>query len=142
MKTRHIVLLLALLLPLGMQGQTIEYGGGRIELGPHSFYVDGSLSDAEAAESPYVFNDFREAAAALTDGTPDDPMRVYIAPWVYWIDDPDDPEIRRNPDGGTPIGLTIRCESLQLIGMGAGLVKHIAVQNHVSPQRPGPVHLN
>ena len=30
----------------------------------------------------------------------------------------------------------------QLIGMGAGLVKHIAVQNHVGPQRPGPVHLN
>ena len=35
MKTRHIVLLLALLLPLGMQGQTIEYEGGRIERGPH-----------------------------------------------------------------------------------------------------------
>ena len=118
MKARYIVSLLALLLPLGMQGQTIEYGGERIELGPRCFYVDGSLSDAEAAESPYVFNDFLEAAAALTDGTPDDPMRVYIAPWVYWIDDPDDPEIRRNPDGGTPIGLTIRCESLQLIGTG------------------------
>lgn len=110
----------ALLLLAGfvLNAQSIYYKGVSVSLGPHAFYVDGSLDDAAASASPYIFNDFNEAMAAITDGTPEDPMRVYMAPWVYWIDDPDDPQVRRNPDGGTPIGLTIRCESLQLLGMG------------------------
>lgn len=110
----------ALLLLAGfvLNAQSIYYKGVSVSLGPHAFYVDGSFDDAAASASPYIFNDFNEAMAAITDGTPEDPMRVYMAPWVYWIDDPDDPQVRRNPDGGTPIGLTIRCESLQLLGMG------------------------
>lgn len=98
--------------------QTINYKGADIQLGPKAFYVDGSLSDAEAAKSPYIFNNFNDAMAALTDGTRDVPMRVYIAPWVYWVDDPDDPQVRRNPAGGTPFGLVVRCECLQLLGTG------------------------
>lgn len=118
MNIRHILTSMALLmLPLVIHGQTIEYQGQKIELGPKCFYVDGSLSDSEAAVSPFVFNNFNEAAAALTDGSAQAPMRVYIAPWVYWIDDPDDPEIRRSPDGRVPTGLTIRCNHLQLTGM-------------------------
>lgn len=97
--------------------QTIDYKGETVTLGPHAFYVDGSLSDDEAARSPYIFNDFNEAMSRISDGTPSDPMRVFIAPWVYWVDDPDDPEIRRNPAGGSPIGLTVKCESLQLLGL-------------------------
>ena len=89
-----------------------------ISLGPHTFYVDGSLSAEVAAESPYIFNDFNEAMAHLTDGSAEEPMRVYIAPWVYWVDDPDDPQVRKAPDGGAPIGLTVRCGQLQLIGIG------------------------
>lgn len=115
---RYCLSVLALVLACtALSAQTIDYKGEKVQLGPHSFYVDGALSDAEAAASPYIFNSFNEAAAKFTDGTVSDPMRVYIAPWVYWIDDPDDPEIRRNPAGGTPIGLTVRCESLQLLGI-------------------------
>ena len=115
---RTIMAALALVLGAAAAfAQTIEYKGETVTLGSHAFYVDGSLSDAEAAKSPYIFNDFNEAMAKISDGTPSDPMRVFIAPWVYWVDDPDDPEIRRNPAGGSPIGLTVSCESLQLLGM-------------------------
>ncbi len=117
--SNSVICLVALALSAGaLAGQTIDYFGEEVVLGPYSLYVDGSLSDGEAA-SPYVFNDFNEAMSALRDGTPEQPMRVYIAPWVYWVDDPDDPEPRRPTDVSTPIGLTVRCESLQLLGMSA-----------------------
>lgn len=103
---------------VGLHSQEITYKGETIQLGSKALYLDGSLSDAEVERSEYVFNDFRKAAAAFQDGTATSPMRLYIAPWVYWIDDPDDPEVRFNPNGGTPIGLTVRCEALQLLGMG------------------------
>ena len=115
---KRLIALPLLLAALSLGAQTIDYKGAKVELGPHALYVDGSLSDAQAAKSPYVFNDFNEAMAHLTDGTPADPMRVYIAPWVYWIDDPDDPEMRvPKPGQSAPIGLEIRCEALQLLGI-------------------------
>lgn len=101
------------LLSLGATAQTINYKGESVVLGPHAFLVDGSLQTS----SKYSFRTFNEAMAAITDGTTSDPMRVYIAPGVYWIDDPDDPAVRRNPDGSTPIGIEISCQSLQLLGM-------------------------
>ena len=69
----------------------INFQGHEIALGPHAFYIDGRLTDAEAARQPYVFNSINEAAKHLTDGTEKEPMTLYIAPWVYWIDNPDDP---------------------------------------------------
>lgn len=45
---------------------------------------------------------------------------VLIEPGVYWLDDPDDPAIRRNEGNseGTPYALRLKCNSLQLIGQG------------------------
>lgn len=101
-----------------LSAQEITYKGETVQLGPKALYLDGSLSDEEIGDSKYVFNDFKKAAAAFQDGTVKGPMRLYIAPWVYWIDDPDDPAVRSDHSGGTPIGLTLRCEALQLLGMG------------------------
>ena len=55
-----------------------------------AIYLDGSLSDELAAQYPYVYNDITKAlsADALKNGTADKPMTVYVAPYVYWIDDP------------------------------------------------------
>ena len=100
-----------------LSAQTIVYRGEEVALGPRALYVDGSLSAERAAASPYIFNSFNEAMSRLQDGTREDPMRVYIAPWVYWVDDPDDGQVRRAENGGTPFGLVVRCESLQLLGM-------------------------
>ena len=118
MRLRTIICTVFLMMGcVALNAQTINYKGTEVTLGPHAFYVDGSLSDAAAAASPYTFKTFNEAIEKATDGTQADPMRIYIAPWVYWVDDPDDGQIRRNPNGGTPIGLRIRCQALQLLGM-------------------------
>ena len=107
-----------LLICAGLAAQTIQYKGETVQLGPRALLVDGSLTAAEAAKSPYVFNDFCEAMAHLQDGTREAPMRVYLAPWVYWVDDPDDGQIRRAaPGSGTPFGMVVRCQALQLLGL-------------------------
>ncbi len=54
----------------------------------------------------------------MTNGTEASPMILYIAPWVYWIDNPDNPEIRVPKVGETtPFGLEISCEWLRFQGL-------------------------
>ena len=44
---------------------------------------------------------------------------VHIAPGVYWIDNPDDPAIRRpEPGSSTPFGMKVRLSKTRLVGMG------------------------
>src|SRR5262245_29374492 len=74
---------------LEFRGDHILYKGKKINLGPQALYIDGQLTDAEAAKQPYVFNSVNEAAKHLANGTEASPMVLYIAPWVYWIDNPD-----------------------------------------------------
>jgi len=103
--------------PVEFCGDHIVYGGETITLGEKTIYIDGSLSDDAADRYDYVYNNFIEAAAAFTDGTEEEPMRVYLAPYVYWIDDPDDEEIRVASGGDTPYGMVINCDHLHLIGL-------------------------
>ncbi len=99
-------------------GDYIVYKGDKIQLNEHAFYVDGQLSEKEAGQSPFVFNSFTEAVKYLSDGTEDKPMTLYIAPWVYWVDNPDDPAIRY-PESGqhTPFGMELSCEWLTFFGL-------------------------
>ena len=103
--------------PVEFGGDHIVYGGETITLSEKAIYIDGSLSDEMADRYKHVYNDFVEAAAAFKDGTEEEPMKVYIAPYVYWIDDPDDEEIRTASGGDTPYGLVINCDNLHLIGL-------------------------
>lgn len=106
--------------PIVFGGDHIRYQGARIALGPKAFFVDGQLSDAAADKWPFVFNSIQEAANHLTDGTEENPMVLYIAPYVYWIDDPDDPEIRVPKEGRpVPYGMEIACEWLTFRGLNA-----------------------
>lgn len=99
-------------------GDYIVYKNKKIELGPQAFFIDGELSNEEAAKYPYVFNSVNDATLHLTDGTEDNPMVLYIAPWVYWIDNPDDPDIRIPKEGNyAPFGLEIKCEWLKFHGL-------------------------
>jgi hypothetical protein len=96
----------------------IVYKSKKITLGPKLIYIDGQLTSAEAAKYPYVFNSINEAAKHLTDGTAESPMVLYIAPYVYWIDDPDGTAIRiPKPGNNTPFGLEIKCEWLKFYGL-------------------------
>ena len=103
--------------PIEFKGNCLRYADKEIILGPKTFFVDGQLSDREVADNPYVFNSFNKAAANFSAGTEAEPMKVYLAPYVYWIDDPDDPAIRVGKDGREPFGLVVKCPYLHIIGL-------------------------
>jgi len=100
------------------KGNHIIYKGKKIVLGPNAFFIDGQLTDAEVSKYKYVYNSVNEASKHLTNGSETNPMVLYIAPWIYWIDNPDDPEIRLpKSEGKPPIGLEIQCEWLKFQGL-------------------------
>jgi len=105
--------------PIEFKGNCLRYADKEIILGPKTFFVDGQLSDREVADNPYVFNSFNKAAANFSVGTEAEPMKVYLAPYVYWIDDPDDPAIRVGKDGREPFGLVVKCPYLHIIGLNS-----------------------
>ncbi len=99
-------------------GDRIVYRGETIVLDERTFFVDGQLSAEEAARYPYVFNSFGEAVKNLSAGTEAHPMRLYLAPYVYWVDDPDDPGIRKPKAGNrAPFGMEIACSYLHIYGL-------------------------
>lgn len=103
--------------PFFFDGRQVRYDGKEITLGPKCFLVDGQLSDKEVAECPYAFKRFNDIVGHLTNGTEAEPMTVYVAPYVYWIDDPDDPAIRVGKDGREPFGLIVKCSYLHIVGL-------------------------
>ncbi len=103
--------------PIHWYESGLIYNGDSIALGPKSFFIDGQLSDEQCQTSPYIFNSINEACQHLSSGTETEPMVLNIAPYVYWIDNPDDPEIRVAKDGGIPYGLEIDCPWLYFKGL-------------------------
>ena len=81
-----------------------------LRLDSHHLYLDASLKGA--AVRPFMFSDFREAAAQLGDS-----CTLYIAPGVYWVDDPDNPEVAVGENGREPFGIVIRAKNLHFIGL-------------------------
>lgn len=102
--------------PIELLEGAFRYDGVTIPLNEHTILIDGSLSEAEAAALPHVYRTFQAAAEEFVAGSEAEPMRVYLAPWVYWIDDPDDPYIRGSR-GERPFGMVIKCPYLHLIGL-------------------------
>ena len=90
------------------------YDGKTYQLDDHHLLVDATLADTSAR---YACRSFQEAAQRWHDGTADNPMVVYVAPHVYWIDDPDDLTVALGKDGHEPFGMTIRCHHLHLVGL-------------------------
>ena len=41
---------------------------------------------------------------------------IEVAPGVYWLDDPDDPQVRTAPSG-IPFAVTVRTDTLRMIGL-------------------------
>lgn len=106
--------------PVEFGGTYIKYQGETIQLSETAIYLDGSLSDELAAQYPYVYNDITKAlsADALKNGTADKPMTVYVAPYVYWIDDPVATDTVQKTEGySVPYGMVVNSEYLTIKGL-------------------------
>lgn len=106
--------------PVEFGGTYIKYQGETIQLSETAIYLDGSLSDELAAQYPYVYNDITKAlsADALKNGTADNPMTVYVAPYVYWIDDPAATDTVQKTEGySAPYGMVVNSDFLTIKGL-------------------------
>ncbi|MDE6342443.1 MAG: hypothetical protein K2K93_09005 [Muribaculaceae bacterium] len=89
-----------------------------ISFGDKDYLLDGNtiLLDSEGLyDNPDAVTDpleaFRKINMAGKSAT------LLVAPSVYWLDDPDDPEVRTDK-GGTPYAFKIECDTLRIIGLG------------------------
>ena len=100
---------------LSKDGLQVTYGfegeEKTIDLGQKAIYIDGRLSDEQIEGYDYVYNSFKQAMSALVDGTESEPMNVYIAPYVYWIHNPNSEETTE------AYGMYINCDYLHITGL-------------------------
>lgn len=106
---RLILLTLTLLATIGMRAET--------------WHVDPHFAANSAREGK--FNSLVEALLAAEEVharspfTSRSPLTIKISPSVYWIDNPDDPTVRKpRPGENTPFGLEVNIDHLRLIGTG------------------------
>lgn len=84
-------------------------------LGPDTLLL---TSDPTATSSPYTFNDPAKAFEAINKSGNTN-IALLVEPGVYWLDDPDDPAVRRNPhdSGAIPYAVEVNCDTLSVIGL-------------------------
>jgi len=108
---RLVLLLLVSYLPLSFS-YAQQREATRLQLDETHLLLDGALSDKEVSERPFTYNSFREAVRHFSDET-----TLYIAPYVYWVDNPDSPKVVKGKDGREPFGIVIRAKKLHFIGL-------------------------
>ena len=111
---KQIILSLAVLtaaMPVG--AECVTWGGYDYELGPSTI-----LLSHDAMPSEYTYNDAVKAIEAI-NGSGVSNVTLLVAPSVYWLDNPDDPAIRRNPtnSGSVPYAVEVSCDTLSIIGL-------------------------
>lgn len=100
-------------------GDSIFFNEALIPLSECSVYLDGSLDDDTVSALPYVYNDIVEVfKTALRNRERHRPMQVFIAPHVYWIDNPDATDTLQKTEGyPIPYGILASCNELHLTGL-------------------------
>lgn len=95
--------------------QTVTADRHTYRLGPGIFLL---TSETEVTQSPYIFSDALKALEAISKNTSGN-ATLLVTPGVYWLDDPDDPAVRRNPEnsGAIPYAAEISCDTLSLVGL-------------------------
>ena len=76
----------------------------------HHLLLNASLNETETND--YTFTSFQEAVKHLGDS-----CTLFVAPGVYWVDNPDYPEVVAGKDGREPFGCIIKCKNLKIIGL-------------------------
>ena len=95
------------------------YNGVFKELSDEAILLAGSLP-METAPRPHVYYDIHEAfdSPELAKASPENPVIMYIAPDVYWIDDPGATDILQKREGDSvPFGMHIICKALNIVGL-------------------------
>ena len=91
------------------------------EPSPCHLLLDSRLTNEEVRNTPYTYNNIREALSdrALSGATEKQPVTVYIAPGVYWLEDPQSDEVitREDPEDLYPYGCKVNCGNLRLVGL-------------------------
>ena len=100
---------------LAADGKSFTYGyeGSEktVEINEKAIYIDGRLSDEQIEGFDNVYNSFKQAMDHLVDGTESEPMQMYIAPYVYWIHNPDSTETTE------AFGIVKTCQNLHITGL-------------------------
>jgi len=105
--------------PIFFDGEQVEWNGKVFTLDENTLFLDYRLESEQIKNNPYAFNNIHDAVKALKNGTAQKPMLLLTAPGVYWVDDPDDPEIRMGANGMPPVGMTITCSHLYFYGLNS-----------------------
>ena len=83
--------------------------------------LDSRLANEEVQKNPYTYNNIREVLSdgALNAATVEHPVTVYIAPGIYWLEDPQSEVVivREDPKDLYPYGCKVNCANLKLVGL-------------------------
>ena len=102
-----------------LKKQGFVYDGVYRELNDQAILLTGSLPDGEAAGS-HVYCDIHEAFSSqeLAGAILGRPVTLYIAPDVYWIDDPKAADTMQKKEGfPVPFGMYVTCKALNIVGL-------------------------
>lgn len=108
-----------MLMTLFVSSQTpFVYNDSRLQSSPRNLYVNPSY---KSNPSKYTFASAKEALR-YAERYANDTLctNIYIEPYVYWLDDPDDPQVRRPEEGSnTPFGMKLKLSRTRIIGLSA-----------------------
>lgn len=98
---------------LSADGSTVSFSDKEYSLSPTTL-----LLSSEKWNSPYIYTDPVEALKAVNQSNAAN-VTLLVSPSVYWLDNPDDPAIRRNPgnSGSVPYAFEINCDTLSIVGL-------------------------
>ena len=110
--------LMALLKVSTVQAQIkFMYQGREIKTSPRCLYVS---DDRKTSEKKHVFGHVSEALRyAERNNDSRDTTYIYIEPSVYWLDNPDDKEVRRPRTGNIPYAMELTLDNVRLVGLSA-----------------------
>lgn len=115
-------------------GQTrFTFNGTAKTTSKHCLYVDAQRKSNARKHTFATVNE----ALRYAEGNAADSLwtEIYIEPSVYWIDNPDDPAIRKGRDGhGTPYGMEVNISRTRLIGMSANAEDVVLASNRGQTQ--------
>ena len=91
------------------------YNGKKMTTSPSCLYVNDRK---KTSVKVWQFSHISEALRyAEQNNIKDGHTYIYVEPSVYWMDDPNDPQVRRPKRGTVPYAMELEVSNLSIIGM-------------------------